>query len=153
MGIWAVLPAGRPNRDIGCARAVSTTQQKFCWILPKIQPLWAVCTLLIMFDRHLMQNIKTSVDEEFNILQTDVFIFCNRRLSDDIKRVQTVQRLNSILRRNPTRLYVWTNVKRTDGCLFLQYFGRPTGRTAHMIKHDPTFYVLVPVHPIEQVQS
>ena len=70
-----------------------------------VNPL-SVRTLLISFDRRSMQNIKTSVPEEFNILQTDVFKFCNRRLSDDIKRVQTVQRLNSILRRNPTRLYV-----------------------------------------------
>ena len=41
-----------------------------------------------------MQNIKTSVDEEFNILQTDVFIFCIKRLSEENKRVQTAQRLN-----------------------------------------------------------
>ena len=39
--------------------------------------------------------------------------------------------INSILCRNPTRLYVWTNAKRTDGCLFLQYFGQPAHRTPH----------------------
>ena len=48
-----------------------------------------VCTLLVSFDRCLMQNIKTSVDEEFNILQTDVFVFCIKHLSNNIKRLQT----------------------------------------------------------------
>ena len=48
-----------------------------------------VCTLLFSQDRRLSENIKTSVDEEFNILQTDVFILCKIRPSEENKRVQT----------------------------------------------------------------
>ena len=64
------------------------TQRILDWNFAKIQRT-PVCTLLISFDRRLMQNIKTSVPEEFNILQTDVFKFCNMSLWNKIKRVQT----------------------------------------------------------------
>ena len=45
-------------------------------------------------------NIKTSVDEEFNILQTDVIIFCNKHLLEYNKIVQNGCWLNFILGRN-----------------------------------------------------
>ena len=44
-------------------------------------------TLLLSFDRRLMQNIKTSVDSILNSSSTDVFIFSDKRLSNDNKRV------------------------------------------------------------------
>ena len=44
-------------------------------------------TLLFSSDRRLMQNIKTSV-EDFNILQTDVSIFCRTRRFEENKTVQ-----------------------------------------------------------------
>ena len=53
-----------------------------------------VCTLLLSLDRRFLQKMKTSVNEEFNIQQIDVFIFCKKRLSKDNKRVQTGQRVN-----------------------------------------------------------
>ena len=87
------------------------TQQKFCCqnfavfllILSVGRP---VCVPLFSSDGWLLQNIKTLVHEEFNILQTDVFIFCNKRWSEENKRTQTGRPLNSILCRNCTRLYV-----------------------------------------------
>ena len=53
--------------------------------------MWQVGALLFSSDRRLLQNMKTSVLEEFNILQTDVFkICCNMRLSpEENERVQT----------------------------------------------------------------
>ena len=44
-------------------------------------------TLLLLFERRLMQNIKTWVNEEFNVLQADVFIFCIKGLSNNNKKV------------------------------------------------------------------
>ena len=80
-----------------------------------------VCTLLILFERSLMENIKTSVHEEFNIQQPDVFIFCSKHLLEDNKRVQTGQLLSFIiLCRNCPRLYEWTNVKSTDQMSFFR---------------------------------
>ena len=89
-----VLRAGDTNRDI-CAG-------------PKIQPLDItyyhikfnrgkkkqtqrmvdrIGTLLLSFDRRLMENIKTSVCSVLNSSWTDVFIFCIKHLSNNNKRV------------------------------------------------------------------
>ena len=57
---------------------------------------WTVCTLLFSSDQCFLQNIKTSVDEEFNILllQTHVFILCKMRRSEENKRVPILVRQN-----------------------------------------------------------
>ena len=57
--------------------------------------VWTVPSFYHPSVRCLSKNIKTSVHEEFNILQTDVFIFCIKRLSNKIKRVQTNKRFTS----------------------------------------------------------
>ena len=89
-------------------------------------------TLLFSSVRRLSKNIKTSVHEELNILQTDVFIFCKTSLSFDMKRSQTGVAIKFIFplqtHTNCTRLYAWTNVKRTDQMSFFAYFVSPARR-------------------------
>ena len=48
-----------------------------------------VCTVLFCSNRRILQSMKTSVFSILNSSLTDVFIFCNRSRSNNIKRVQT----------------------------------------------------------------
>ena len=91
--IWGVLRTGDTKygkKTFGlsflCVHLYSIVQ-----FLRKIESnQWTVCTLLISFDRPLIQNIKSSVSRILNSLPTDVFIFCIKHLLNNIKMVQTV---------------------------------------------------------------
>ena len=107
------------------------TQRIWDWNFAKIQQ--TVRTLLISFNRCLMQNIKHQSMKSLIYCRLMFLNFaiqvCQPKLRG-YKRTKCSLVKNSILCRNPMRLYVWTNVKRT-GCLFLQYFGQPAQRTPH----------------------
>ena len=67
---------------------------KFCWNFAKINLVmceeWKVGALFLFSSYwHSLQSMKTSVCSILNSSLTDVFIFCNKSLSDNIKRVQT----------------------------------------------------------------
>ena len=48
-----------------------------------------VCTLLFSSDGRILQSMKTSVCSILNSSSTDVFVFSDKRLSKENKRVQT----------------------------------------------------------------
>ena len=95
-----------------------------------------VCALLFSSDKLNLQNIKTSVCSISNSSSTDVFIFCIKRQSNDNKREQIRSTIEFYLYRNPTKLYVRTNVKRTDSCLFFDILG---DLQAEHLTHRVTF--------------
>ena len=81
-----VLPAGRPKRDIQYARVQISSQIWLSGMVEQFVPVWHT---------PIAKYKKTSVCSILNSSPTgDVFIFCNTSLSDNVKRVQTVQRLD-----------------------------------------------------------
>ena len=83
-----------------------------------VNPL-SVCTLLISFDSLVLQNLKTSVCSILNSSWTDVFIFCNKRPSEENKRTQTGGPTDNNIKRKTAKFWqrnfrwVCTNSTRT----------------------------------------